>query len=127
MAGGEFFKEYAIIVLGVATALAAEQAVEWLHWQDQVKAARQAIFREMGATNLNAFARRLAYAPCLEKQAVEAGQILDALEAKRPPGRLTVFHAGAHTLLNESDWQSERAAQSLTHFPRAELAQIGRY
>jgi hypothetical protein len=27
----EFLKEYAIIVLGVATALAAEQGVEWLH------------------------------------------------------------------------------------------------
>jgi hypothetical protein len=29
----EFLKEYAIIVIGVLTALAAEQAVEWLHWQ----------------------------------------------------------------------------------------------
>lgn len=29
----EFLKEYAIIVLSVITALAAEQAVEWLNWQ----------------------------------------------------------------------------------------------
>ena len=29
----EFLKEYVIIVVGVLTALAAEQAVEWLHWR----------------------------------------------------------------------------------------------
>jgi hypothetical protein len=29
----EFIKEYSIIFIGVLTALAAEQAVEWLHWQ----------------------------------------------------------------------------------------------
>ena len=35
----EFLKEYAIIVVGVLTALAAEQAVEWLHWQHEVEVA----------------------------------------------------------------------------------------
>ena len=29
----EFLKEYLIVVVGVLTALAAEQAVEWLHWR----------------------------------------------------------------------------------------------
>src|SRR5437879_13806468 len=29
----EFLKEYVIIVIGVLTALGAEQAVEWLHWR----------------------------------------------------------------------------------------------
>ena len=29
----EFLKEYVIIVVGVLTALGAEQAVEWLHWR----------------------------------------------------------------------------------------------
>ena len=29
----EFLKEYVIIVVGVLTALAAEQGVEWLRWQ----------------------------------------------------------------------------------------------
>jgi hypothetical protein len=122
----EFLKEYAIIVLGVATALAAEQAVEWLHWQGEVKAARQAIHAEM-ANNNGSFVRRIAIAPCMKKQAGEAERILDDLEAKRPPGRFTVFHPGNGMLINDSEWQSERSAQSLTHFPREELAQMGRY
>ncbi|MBV9549475.1 MAG: hypothetical protein JO256_07360 [Alphaproteobacteria bacterium] len=123
----EFLKEYAIIVLGVATALAAEQAVEWLHWQGEVRAARQAIFAEIADDNDAIFSLRLALAPCLERQADEAGRILDDLEARRPPGHFTTFHAGYATALRDSDWQAERSAQSLTHFPRAELALIGRY
>src|SRR5947209_3313713 len=36
----EFLKEYAIIVLGVLTALGAEQIVEWAHWRHVVGEAR---------------------------------------------------------------------------------------
>jgi hypothetical protein len=36
----EFLKEYAIIVVGVLTALAAEQGAEWHHWNHQVEVAR---------------------------------------------------------------------------------------
>jgi len=36
----EFLKEYAIIVLGVATALAAEQTVEYLHHRSELRAVR---------------------------------------------------------------------------------------
>jgi hypothetical protein len=43
----EFLKEYAIIVVGVLTALAAEQVVEWLHTQTEVREARAALHAEM--------------------------------------------------------------------------------
>lgn len=39
----EFFKEYAIIVLGVLTALALEQAVEWFHWREIVSHDKSAL------------------------------------------------------------------------------------
>ena len=39
----EFLKEYVIIVVGVLTALGAEQAVDWLHWRHEVAEARQAL------------------------------------------------------------------------------------
>jgi len=45
----EFLKELGTNALGVAIALAAEQTVEWLHWQDEVKAARASIRAEMSA------------------------------------------------------------------------------
>jgi len=43
----EFLKEYAIIVIGVLTALAAEQLVEWLHWRHETQGAMAAIRDEL--------------------------------------------------------------------------------
>jgi len=123
----EFVKEYAIIVLGVATALAAEQAVEWLHWQSEVKDARNAIVAEIADNNTRIFARRVAFEPCIQRQLQEADRILTDLEAGRSPGSFTTFHTGSGSFLSDSEWQSERASQVLTHFPRAELALLGRY
>jgi hypothetical protein len=45
--GREFLKEYLIIVVGVLTALALEQAVEWLHTRAQVAETREALRAEI--------------------------------------------------------------------------------
>jgi hypothetical protein len=123
----ELLTEIGVVVIGVCIALAAEQTVDWLHWQGEVKTARQAIHDEMTFNNSSNFALRVAVAPCLERQADEAEHILDDLEAKRPPGHFTTFHTDYGFALRDSDWQAERSSQSLTHFPRDELALIGRY
>ena len=122
-----FGKEYVIVVLGVATALAAQQAADWLHWRGEVKTARKAIHAEIGLNNSRLFTTRLGLTPCLERQADEAGSILDDLEAKRLPRHFTTFHPGFGAPPQDSDWEAERSAQSLTHFPRDELALMGRY
>ena len=123
----EFLKELGTIALGVCIALAAEQAVEWWHWRGQVAEARQAIHAEIGVNDSRLFAVRLGLNPCLERQATEAGGILDDLEARRLPRHFTTFHPGFGGAHPESDWQAERSAQSLIHFPRNELALMGRY
>ncbi|MBV9548833.1 MAG: hypothetical protein JO256_04075, partial [Alphaproteobacteria bacterium] len=87
----DFLTEIGVIVIGVAIALAGEQAVEWLHWQSEVGTARQAIFAEMADNNSRYFARRVAIAPCMDRQISEADEILTALEEKRPPGKFTNF------------------------------------
>jgi hypothetical protein len=46
----EFLKEYAIVVIGVLTALAGEQAVEWLHWRHEVADTREALATELSNT-----------------------------------------------------------------------------
>jgi hypothetical protein len=116
-----FLKEYVIIVLGVATALAAEQAVEWLHWHNEVATARSTLMAEIAANDV-LMARRIILRPCMERQISEAEAIIGDLEAKRPPRSYTALHTGIEQLYNDSQWQSERASQVLTHFPDQELA-----
>ena len=123
----EFLKEVGIIVLGVCIALGAEQTVEWVHWQSEVRAARSALQAEIAANNENMFAFRVATAACLDRQTAEADAVIAALEAGRKPGKVTHFRYTASNLTRDSEWQSERASQVLTHFPRAELALMGRY
>ena len=43
----EFLKEYVIIVVGVLTALGAEQLVEQLHWREQIRATKEALLPEI--------------------------------------------------------------------------------
>jgi type II secretory pathway pseudopilin PulG len=68
--GPEFLKEIGTIVIGVLIALGAEQAVAWIHTQEQVRSAREALRDEIG--------RNAAYA-------VEA---LEAIASSR-----TIVHA----------------------------------
>jgi hypothetical protein len=117
----EFLKEYAIIVLGVATALAAEQTVEWLHWQHEVSIARKALRDEI-ATIDQGFMRRIAIRACRERQEREAKAILDGLGTRGAAHSFTAFHHSAGAQVPDTEWQAERAAQVLTHFPRDELA-----
>jgi hypothetical protein len=122
----ELLTEVGVIVLSVCIALAAEQAVEWVHWRGEVAAARQALKEEM-AFNNQFLARRIANAPCLERQIREADAIIAALEARHEPGKFTTFRRGDGNLLSDSEWQSERASQVLTHFPHTELAVMSSY
>jgi hypothetical protein len=107
--------------------MATQQAVEWWHWQSEVGQARTALRAEMTENNNRFFARRVALAPCLGRQVKEADAILTALEEKRTPPKFTTFHQGAGALISDAEWQSERASQVLTHFPREEVAVISRY
>jgi len=120
----EFLKEYAIIVLGVLTALAAEQAVESWHWRGEVAKAREVIATEM-AQNLVGAAIRLRTQGCIERRldaltdivdaASRSGQLPPVGEIGQPPPRQ--WRTGA--------WESVVAAETATHFPRQQLAALG--
>ena len=71
----EFLKEYLIIVVGVLTALAAEQAVEWVHRQEAVGEARRALNEEAGS-NIAVFRAMAEQDACIQKR-------LDELERWR--------------------------------------------
>ena len=50
-----------------------------------------------------------------------------ARRAGRQPSAIVTTFNGLGALLSDSEWQSERSSQTLTHFPREELAQMSRF
>ncbi len=76
----EFLKEYAIIVIGVLTALAAEQTVEWLHWKGRVRDAAQAMQIELRNDDGPQAYIRLAMRACFD-------QHLDSMQGAINSGR----------------------------------------
>ena len=71
----EFFKEYAIIVLGVLTALALEQGVESIRERHLAREAQEAIEQEIQA-DIGRTAYRLSQQACIEKRLDEIEGLL---------------------------------------------------
>jgi len=121
----EFAKEVGIIVLGVLIALGAEQTAEMLRWAEAVYAGREALHREIAFDN-RYFSERIAMAPCIDRRIAAVTALLDQAAAGRPvsvPGPPNFIGPGALTL--QAEWNAEQASQTLTHFPREELAKLG--
>src|SRR5882757_9740253 len=71
----EFLKEYVIIVVGVLTALGAEQGVEWLHWRHEIAVADASLRKELRFDGLYAFEAIAAW-PCEQKRLDELSAAL---------------------------------------------------
>ena len=82
----EFLKEYGIIVLGVLTALGAEQVAEWLHWREEVSVARKGVAFDLRRVIGQAAMTDVA-APCVAKRLGEFSDALDEAQVskKLPP------------------------------------------
>ena len=72
----EFAGEVGIIVLGVLIALGAEQAIDTLHSQNEVKQTRQALDAELGH-NVASLDYRLGIQSCAQERLNELQEIID--------------------------------------------------
>lgn len=122
----ELLGEVGVIVVGVIIALALEQAVEWSHWQEKVEAGRREIHSEM-AGDSTFYRFRMATEQCVVRRLNQLAEITEARAAGQRvlPVRLAGIHLGF--LVNSDTWQAERADQTLTHLPRAELDDLGQF
>ena len=121
----EFLKEYAIIVLGVATALAAEQAVEALHWHYRVQDATEAIKLELrDDTGPQVYVRGAVWV-CYNKQldAIQA-----AIEAGRSRADITALigrYSPPRRTWDSNAWDSMLASGVATHMPTDQMTRLG--
>jgi hypothetical protein len=122
----EFVKEYVIIVVGVLTALGAEQGVEWLHWRHEVRVARAAIHSEMATANQH-FAYRVAAEACVARRLDALEPVIEKVAKHEPVPRLGPVIDDPGNAYNDNIWQNYRAAQTLTHFDDKEAGLLGAY
>jgi hypothetical protein len=108
----EFLKEYGIIVIGVLTALAAEQAVEWASWRHKMADARQALGREI-TYNIKALELMDAQNDCLHAKLAALESWANGTGA-RPEGRT---RAPLLYNLQTSTWDVVNSGQVVAHFP----------
>ena len=118
----ELAKEIGIIVIGVVIALGAEQAVDAIHWMNQVAvgkgALRAAFVREadnaaLRATQNDCIAQRLAYLSQVVQQASDSGRLPAITAFGHPP--FVPWTIGA--------WDALVTNGTVSHVPRDTMIQ----
>jgi hypothetical protein len=120
-----FAGEVGIIVVGVLIALAFEAALEDLKWRAKVGEARTELRHEVGH-NLALLKDRISQRQCVDRRLDELGALLArASSTGRLPPVGEIGEASTYTWPT-SVWDSEIAAQTITHFPADQTAAISR-
>ena len=101
----EFAGEVGIIVLGVLIALGAEQAIESIHWQGQVREFRQAVDAEL-SDDWAAYQYRVRQEPCVKQRIAELQQWLDAERAGKAAPPLGQIGQPSVYIFRMSVWKS---------------------
>jgi hypothetical protein len=120
----ELLTEIGVIVLSVCIALTAEQAVEWLHWRNEVTQARINIAAELGR-NMLVSVNRVRTAQCTEQRLDILAGIVDAASRTGTLPPVGEFGRPATSAWPDETWQSVLASQTATHFSDKELALLG--
>jgi hypothetical protein len=116
----EFLKEYVIIVVGVLTALGAEQTVEWLHTQKELSETREALHDEVSA---NAASIRFALQ---EDRCYLAAMDLYAAWARGGPKPPPIMEAVHFPGFRASVWDEVKSGAVL-HMPMEERLAYARF
>jgi len=121
----EFLKEYGIIVLGVLTALGAEQAVEQIHWMHRVHEAEAAMDAELHEDALAAYFRMSLHG-CAARQLQTIRAALEASRDHGTPVPIMPVYSWRLRPAQSDAWQAAQAVQIVSHVPRERLLAYSR-
>jgi hypothetical protein len=115
---GDLIGEIGVIVLGVLIALAAEQAVELVHWNHQLIETRKALREEINTSAVDAYSHRAIYdcdAKALQK--LRSDLLKSGPTWKAKPSAYEALLSTWDT----SAWRTAQASGTLGHMTPAEL------
>jgi hypothetical protein len=122
----DILTEIAVIVVGIVIALGGEQIVEQMHWAHAVREARASLAGEMADANAY-FAFRVAASPCIKRRLDTIEGLIEQAAAHKPVPTVGPIGGDIGHGLSDSEWQAQRASQTLTHFDERELSVMGSY
>jgi hypothetical protein len=116
-----FVGEVGIIVVGVLIALSAEQVVERIRWDEQVRAGREALRVDLREIVFDAEERK-AEDPCIRRRLFQLRQFLN----DHPDVLPAIGHVGSPPVRPwyPLSWDSLVASDVTTHMPRDEMLKL---
>lgn len=115
----EFLSEVGVIVVGIAIALAGEQAVEAFHWRHEVEAEREALLNEARA-NLGSVAFRESERSCIDRRLADLAEVFRRQNQGRPLAPHAPLTRPPLDIESTSSWDIAVSGQALGHMPRKE-------
>ncbi|MBV9550211.1 MAG: hypothetical protein JO256_11120 [Alphaproteobacteria bacterium] len=117
----ELLTEIGVIVIGVAIALVAEQAVEALHWQERIRDARRAMTIELRDDDGPQGYLRIAARPCFDNQlAAIQGAIVARAKRKDIVPLIAQFGPPIYTW-DSVAWNTLQSSDVASHISPEEL------
>jgi hypothetical protein len=121
----EFLREYVIVVVGVLTALGAEELAQAWRWRQEVVEARHEFRFEIG-TDLSLISRRADLADCVDRRLDELALVLAHASQTGHLPPLGFVGQPPRWILLEDAWSAQKSSQAAAHFSADELQSIGR-
>lgn len=111
-----FFTEIAIVVIGVLLALGAEQGVQWLNWQSEVKETRKTLASEI-SYNLASRKLRNDQVECVDRRLDELQRWHDSWVAGKPLKPTSPIGSIAARTVRFDAWNIAQNGQVAAHIP----------
>jgi hypothetical protein len=121
----EFLKEYAIIVVGVLTALGAEQMVEQIHWMRSVHETEDAMDAELHEDALSSYFRLSLHGCAVSRLDALRAVLVASRDDGAPAPIMPVYNWRLRPLQSDA-WQAAQAVQIVSHVPRDRLLAYSR-
>lgn len=121
----ELINEIGVIIIGVLIALSAEQAVEWVHWQNEVGDAREALAVELGH-DVGAAEFRFKDSACIARRIAELSDWSGRLRGGRATPLAGAIGSPGTYGMRTSSWEIVKTNQIASHIPLGARLDYGR-
>jgi len=117
----EFLSEVLIIILGVSIALAAEQAIESIHWKHKIEQSEDALRMELAEDNGPQAYQRMALATCFDDRLDRIAAAIRSGADRSTVAPLIAAYAPSIVSWDSEVWRGTLASDVGSHVPAKQM------